>query len=182
VYEQAVASGGTNPGRTANKAREQLRAVTSWAWEQELIESPPRFPRPRPQRDVAGRHYLTKSEINALYVATHQLGRPSGWDKPIPVGQDWRTALVHFFNYGVDTGTVWNSAPAHESILWRHICWDRHYPDREVNERSRWGWLFFRRVKAGKSFHRPPSAFMSLVKGFQNECPWCRRRFVDAPQ
>src|SRR5437016_11102680 len=37
VYESAVAHEGTNPGRTANKAREQLRAVISWAWEQEVI-------------------------------------------------------------------------------------------------------------------------------------------------
>jgi hypothetical protein len=64
VYEHAVADEGTNPGRTANKTREHLRAVISWAWEQDLIESPPRFPKPRPQRDVAGRHYLTKAEIN----------------------------------------------------------------------------------------------------------------------
>jgi hypothetical protein len=80
VYERAVAEEGTNPGRTANKAREQLRAVVSWAWEQELIETPPRFPKPRAQRDVAGRHYLTKSEINAVYFATHRLQRPRGWD------------------------------------------------------------------------------------------------------
>src|SRR2546421_8256577 len=33
VYERAVAEQGTNPGRTANKAREQLRAIVSWAWE-----------------------------------------------------------------------------------------------------------------------------------------------------
>ena len=30
VYERAVADQGTNPGRTANKAREHLRAVLSW--------------------------------------------------------------------------------------------------------------------------------------------------------
>ena len=46
VHEQAVKDEGTNPGRTANKAREHLRAVLSWAWEQELIEAPPRFPGP----------------------------------------------------------------------------------------------------------------------------------------
>src|SRR5712691_6103420 len=60
VYELAVTHEGANPGRTANKARENLRAVISWAWEQELIDSPPRFPKPRHQRDVAGRYYLTK--------------------------------------------------------------------------------------------------------------------------
>src|SRR5262245_34291025 len=39
VHERAVAQDGTNPGRTANKAREHLRAVLSWAWEQELIDT-----------------------------------------------------------------------------------------------------------------------------------------------
>src|SRR5262249_22266361 len=72
-----------NPGRTANKAREHLRAILYWAWEQELIGAPPRFPGPRDQRDVAGRHYLTRPEINALYFATHKMGRPRGWDAPI---------------------------------------------------------------------------------------------------
>ncbi len=44
VHEYAVAQDGTNPGRTANKAREHLRAVLSWAWEQEIIDSRPGFP------------------------------------------------------------------------------------------------------------------------------------------
>src|SRR5262245_16673804 len=114
VYELAVNDEGTNPGRTANKAREHLRAVISWAWEQELLVSPPRFPKPRPQRDVAGRHYLTKAEINALYFATYKMNRPRGWNYPIPIGRYWRCALVVFFNYGGDTGTVWKSAPCHE--------------------------------------------------------------------
>ena len=56
VYERAVAQAGTNPGRTTNKAREHLRAIISWAWEQDLVDSLPRFPKPRQQRDVAGRH------------------------------------------------------------------------------------------------------------------------------
>jgi integrase len=155
VHERAVAQDATNPGRTANKAREHLRAVLSWAWEQELIETPPRFPKPWDQRDVAGRHYLTKAEINALYFATHQMKRPRGWDSPIPVGRYWRAALVVFFNYGLDTGTVCKSAPFHEPILWRHVTWDPQAPDRELKERSRWGWLFYRRVKTGKSFYRP---------------------------
>src|SRR5262249_14252816 len=117
VYDRAVHDEGTNPGRTANKAREHLRAVISWAWDQELIEIPLRFPKKKDQLDVAGRHYLTKSEINALYFATHMMKRPRGWDLSIPVGRYWRAALVLFFNYGVDTGTVWKSAPFHESIL-----------------------------------------------------------------
>jgi hypothetical protein len=155
VYERAVADEGTNPGRTANKAREHLRAIASWAWELDLIESPPRFPKSRPQRDVAGRHYLTKGEINALYFATHKMERPRGWRGTMPVGRYWRCALVVFFNYGVDTGTVWKSEPAHEPILWRHVSWGRESPDREVKEQSPWGWLFYRRVKTGKAFYRP---------------------------
>jgi hypothetical protein len=155
VHERALAPEGTNPGRTANKAREHLRAVLYWAWEQELIDTPPRFPTPRDQRDVAGRHYLTKTEINALYCATHQMKRPRGWNSPLPVGRSWRAALVVFVNYGVDTGTVWKSAPFHEPILWRHVTWDPQSPDRELKERSKWGWLFYRRVKTSKAFYRP---------------------------
>ena len=61
--------------------------MLAWAWEQELIESPPRFPAPRDQRDVAGRHYLAKAEINALYFATHKMRRPRGWQSPHPIGR-----------------------------------------------------------------------------------------------
>jgi hypothetical protein len=111
VYERAVAEGGSNPGRTANKAREHLRAVMSWAWEQDLLDALPGFPKARPHRAVAGRHYLTKEEINALYFATHRMKRPKGWNHPFPVGRFWRCALVVFFNYGLDSGTVWKSAP-----------------------------------------------------------------------
>jgi hypothetical protein len=60
-----------------------------------------------------------------------------------------------FFNYGVDTGIVWRSTPAHEPILWRHVIWDRKSPDCEAKERSPWGWLFYRRVKTDKAFYRP---------------------------
>jgi integrase len=155
VYEQAVADEGTNPGRTANKAREQLRAVISWAWEQDYIEVPPRFPKPRPQRDVAGRHYLTKAEINALYFATHQMKRPHGWMESMPIGKYWRVALVLFFNYGLDTGTIWKTSPFHEPIRWRHISWSRQSPDGQIKEQSPWGWIFYRRVKTGKAFYRP---------------------------
>jgi integrase len=155
VYERAVAREGTNPGRTTNKSREHLRAVLAWAWEQDLISALPRFPKPRPQRDVAGRHYLTKAEINALYFATHNMECPRGWNGAMPIGRYWRSALVVFFNYGVDTGTIWKSAPFHEPILWRHVFWGRQSPDPEVKEQSPWGWLFYRRVKTGKSFYRP---------------------------
>ena len=172
VYDLAVAEHGTNPGRTANKAREHLRAVISWAWDQELIEALPRFPKPKPQRDVAGRHYLTKAEINALYFGTHKMERPRGWDSSFAVGRYWRAALVLFFNYGVDTGTVWKSAPFHEPILWRHVSWGRESPDREVKEHSPWGWLFYRRVKTGKAFYRPMNHVVHAhIKSIMPESP-----------
>ena len=129
VHEQAIAEKGANPGRTANKARENLRVVLSWAWEQDLLETLPRFPPSREQRDVAGRHYLTKSEINALYFATYQLKRPRGWADSFSIGRYWRSALALFFNYGLDTGSIWKSTPIHEPILWRHISWDQHASD-----------------------------------------------------
>jgi hypothetical protein len=105
VHEQAVSDNGTNPGRTTNKARAHLRAIVACAWDQDLIDSLPRFPKPIEQRDVAGRHYLTKEELNALYFATYQMKRPRGWSETHSIGRYWRCALVLFYNYGIDTGT-----------------------------------------------------------------------------
>jgi len=172
VYERAVEHEGSNPGRTANKSRENLRAVMSWAWEQDILETLPRFPKPKKQRDVAGRHYLTKEEINALYFATHTMKRPRGWDQPIPVGRYWRSALVIFFNYGVDTGTIWKCAPFHEPLRWRHVTWEPESPNRQIKERSRWGWIFYRRIKTGKAFYRPMNrAVHSHIKSIMPENP-----------
>jgi hypothetical protein len=136
VYERPVEQSGTNPGRTSNKAREHLRAVISWAWEQDLIEAPPRFPKPRYQRDVAGRHYLTKAELNAIYFATYQMRRPRGWSGAAPVGRQWRSALVLFFNYGFDTGTIWKTVSWHEPLLWRPVFWSSQSPDPDVKAPS----------------------------------------------
>jgi integrase len=102
-----------------------------------------------------GRHYLTKAEINAIYFATHQMNRPRGWGHSFAIGRFWRCALVVFFNYGLDKGSVWKTARFHQPILWRHVSWGRQSPDREVKEQSQWGWLFYRRLKTGKTFYRP---------------------------
>ena len=59
-----------------------------------------------------------------------------------------------FFNYGVDTGTVFKSAGFHEPILWRHISW-RPEPPNGQGKDSRYGWLYYRRVKTNKQFYRP---------------------------
>ena len=177
VHEDAIQKDGTNPGRTTNKAREHLRAVMSWAWEQDLIETLPRFPKPRAQRDAAGRHYLTKSEVNALYFGTYRMKRPRGWNHQFSVGRYWRAALVLFFNYGLDTGTIWKTAPEHEPILWRHVCWNQKCPDGQTKERSRWGWIFYRRVKTQKTFYRPMNRVVHAhlkhlqTEGMENDAP-----------
>jgi hypothetical protein len=46
---QALAEGNedSNPGCTANTAREHVRAINSWAWEQELIDTALWFQEPR---------------------------------------------------------------------------------------------------------------------------------------
>lgn len=172
VHEQAVTDNGTIPGRTTNKARAHLRAIVAWAWDQDLIDSLPRFPKPKEQRDVAGRHYLTKEELNALYFSTYQIKRPRGWSEPYSIGRYWRCALVLFYNYGVDTGTIWQSTPCHEPILWRHVSWDKQSPDRDVKQQSPWGWLFYKRVKTGKTFYRPMNRVVhSHLKSIAPECP-----------
>ena len=93
VHEQAIEKEQSNPARTANKCRENLRAIMSWAWERDLVDVLPRFPKPRPHRRIAGRHYLTKPEINAIYFATHKRQRPRGWNDSIPIGRYWRTSI-----------------------------------------------------------------------------------------
>ena len=81
--------------------------------------------------------------------------RPRGWTMYVPVGRYWRAALVVFFNYGLDSGTVWRTTSFHELVLWRHVCWSHKAPTREIKQSSRWGWLTYRRIKTGKSFYRP---------------------------
>ena len=164
VHEKAEQDGGSNPGRTANKARENLRAIMSWAWEHDYVAKLPAFPKPKPQRDVAGRHYLTKPDLNALYFATYQIPRLRGWTQPFTVGHYWRAALVVFFNYGVDTGTVFRSAGFHEPILWRHVTW-RPEPPNGQGKDSRYGWLFYRRVKTQKVY-QPQYAPSALLYRF----------------
>lgn len=77
-----------------------------------------------------------------------------------------------FFNYGVDTGTVWKTLPFHEPIRWRHISWGRQCPDREIKESCRWGWLYYGRVKTGKPFWRPMNRTVRLhLKSLRPEQP-----------
>ena len=65
-------------------------------------------------------------------------------------GQHWS----YFSTTEVDTGTVFRSAPFHEPILWRHIYWRPEPPNGQGRD-SRYGWLYYRRVKTKKQFYRP---------------------------
>ena len=173
VHGQAAEKGGSNPGRTANKARENLRAIMSWAWEHDYVAKLPRVSETEgPQRDVAGRHYLTKPDLNAS-VLRHVPSLPQlrGWNQPYTVGHYWRAALVVFFNYGVDTGTVFKSAGFHEPILWRHVSWRPEPPNGQGKE-CRYGWLYYRRVKTNKQFHRPMNRVVHAhLKSIRPETP-----------
>ena len=82
-------------------------------------------------------------------------GAPARLGRPFPHRAVLASALLVFFNSGVDTGTVRRSTPSHEPLLWRHVSWGRRSPDREIKEQSPWGWLFYRRVKTDKAFYRP---------------------------
>jgi len=79
VFEQAVAGGDGNPGRTANKRREHLHAVLSWLHKEERIHSVPRFPDEKTQRDAAGKFYFNDAKLDDLYWATYQLEKPRAW-------------------------------------------------------------------------------------------------------
>ena len=85
---------------------------------------------------------LPEDNVRASYTRDIELGVP-----------------VVFFNYGVDSRTIWKSELFHEPTVWRHVSWGRQSPDREVKEQSPWGWLFYDRVKTGKALCQP----MNLV-------------------
>ncbi|QDU56707.1 hypothetical protein [Aeoliella mucimassa] len=61
-----------------------------------------------------------------------------------------------FFNYGVDTGTVFNTAAFHDPILWRPE------PPNGQGKDSRYGWLYYRRVKTKKQFYRPMNQVVNV--------------------
>jgi len=151
----------SNPGRTHNKVRGNLSAALRWACEQGLIDAVPQLPKKREQRDEAGLHFLDESEINRLYWATHRLSLRGWRETYAPLGAYWRAALVVFYNYGVDTGTVFGYLPRHEPLLWRHVSFDADCPDRSQKIEAEWGWLYYRRTKTGRKFMRPLNRVVS---------------------
>jgi hypothetical protein len=64
------------------------------------IETLPRFPATRGQREVAGRHYLTKAEINALYLCGLRPWLPSLAPKQKLAGKTTRFRIQNQIGYG----------------------------------------------------------------------------------
>ena len=87
VYEQAVKDEGENPGRTANKAREYLRAILYWAWEQELIFFPRSRPCPtRPTRTPWGRTIPHPAFVRLARALPLAPGSAAGTESSRPCG------------------------------------------------------------------------------------------------
>lgn len=162
VYAQAVSKGDKNPGRSANKRRDHLHSVLTWALAQELIESLPRFPEQRDTKEAAGLFYLNESELNALYWATHSMPRPHGWTLPLTIGTYWRAALTFWLTYGADTQTVFAYDWAALPLKWSDVYWDPVAPDRSIKHECEWGWLYYQRKKTGRRFMRPMSREVNL--------------------
>ena len=114
---------------------------------------PPRFPETRHQRTSPAATTLPRPR-STPYTLPLTRWDDRGDGMPLLRSAGTGGALVVFFNYGVDTGTVWKSTPPKSRSV---APWDldRQSPDREAKEQSPWGWLFFRRVKTGEAFFRP---------------------------
>ncbi len=65
---------------------------------------------------------LGRKEIREFLDWVYEEAASSKGSNP---GRTTNKALVIYFNYGVDTGTVCRTLPFHEPMLWRHILWGR---------------------------------------------------------
>lgn len=159
VYEQAVAEGTGNPGRVANKCREHLQAWLRWRVDQRELDALPRFPPRLEQIDAAGNFFLEDDEIDQVYWATYHLPKPRNWKSRLPIGAYWRTALVLFYNLGVDTHTLFPQRGG-EAVRRGDIFLQARSPSRTIRIAEQvqpliHGWLYFARKKTGKEFERP---------------------------
>lgn len=166
VHSAAIATGGGNPGRTANKARAHLSAVFNWAvdeFDPPLCEPPSKMPRKFDQRTVAGHTFLTDAEVSALYWATYDLTSPRGWREHATLGAFWRAALLVFYTYGFDTQTVFPFEPDAAPLRWRDVFDGvEDSPIRHITDVSAFGWLLHVRKKSSKRFCRPMSREVAL--------------------
>jgi len=77
------------------------------------------------------------------YVST--LRKWTRWGGDISINELTRTNIREFLD----------CEPVHEPLRWRQILWNPQSPEGQAKERSRWGWIVYRRVKTGKTFCRP---------------------------
>jgi hypothetical protein len=145
-------SDGGNQANSRNKACTSIGAVLRWALDEELIPTLPRIPKKIEQRDVAGQYFFTDSEIDGLYWGTYKLESPRGWDLPQPIGAYWRTAIVLFRTYGMDTQALFPYSHLIECVLqWKHVTLEPLPPGRVANVENPDGYLTIRREKTGRT-------------------------------
>jgi len=162
-FDEARSAGDANPENTFNKRRREMHAVLKWLFEEERIEALPRFPKPKDQRKVAGLYFLTDqadhgelSEMERLYWAAHDMPVPPRWRDPRPIGLLWRTALVLFRDYGMDTQVLFPyKARAANVLRWKHVSPGGLPPGRVANVQCEHGWLTLKRQKTGRLMFLP---------------------------
>lgn len=144
-------SEGDNRGNSRNKATTTIGAVLRWAFEEELIPALPRIPKKVEQREVAGQYFFTDEEIDGIYWATYKLAAPRGWNLQQPIGAYWRTAIVLFRTYGMDTQALFPYSSLIEQVLeWRHVTTESLPPGRVANVHNEHGYLTIKRQKTGR--------------------------------
>jgi hypothetical protein len=122
----------------------------------------------RPQRDVAGRHYLTKPELNARFQelcelagveprANVETGGPEPWEL-----KDLRKTCATYYGAHVPESSV--------EILGHPVGGITH---RRYAHRAP---LAFKAIMTLPQ----PTALAAPARGLGGECPCCRRRFADA--
>ena len=145
-------AGGENKANSRNKCLAMLGAVIRWAFDQELLPSMPRLPKSVEARDVAGQYFFTDGEIDSIYWATYKLKSPRGWDLAQPLGAYWRTAIVLFRTYGMDTQALFPYASATECVLrWKHCTSESLPPGRVALVENQAGFLTIKREKTGRT-------------------------------
>lgn len=167
VHESAESAEDDNPGRTHNKVREHLRAVFRWLMDEGRLEALVRFPARREQRSVRGHYYLTRAEMSSLYWATYRMKNPRGWSDSRSIGSLWRTALVLWFFYGLDTHALMY-CKGKQRLCWRHIVYTDLPPGRAAKVKCPHGWIRLKRQKTGKlllfPMHRLVRAHLDLIR------------------
>ncbi len=149
MYAEAVAAGGTNPGRTANKAREHLRAIMSWAQEQGLIDFGGGV---RPNA-----RFRELCRLAGIHPKTNvQTGEEEPW-----VLKDLRKTCATYYDEHVPESSI--------EILGHSVGGITYRPYAHRTP------LAFKAIMTIPQ----PTAFSALQKGFDGQCPCCRRHFAE---